>query len=200
VFLAITLQHCLARPTRTGAPNESSATAVLRCGPGSTGGPLFLIYRHTRRPPWFCPWTHVRKASRTCHRAGVAPRWRAWPSKALSPNSDTTEIQRGNRAVRHRDLPRSPRAWASKGSCANGKTCCGSEIDRGFPRSGTRSTAAVSSWVPGSSYRSSEHQGQGAHSTASRTPAKSKRSRAPTLKTYLTCENPPSPLKFTSTH
>jgi hypothetical protein len=43
-------------------------------------------------------------------------------------------------------------------------------------------------------------QGQGAHSTASRTPAKSKRSRAPTLKTYLTCENPPSPLKFTSTH
>ncbi len=30
---------------------------------------------------------------------------RAWPSKPLSPNSDTTEIQRGNRAVRHRELP-----------------------------------------------------------------------------------------------
>ncbi len=39
-------------------------------------------------------WTHVRKASRTYHRAEVAPRRRAWLSKPLSPNSDTTEIQR----------------------------------------------------------------------------------------------------------
>src|SRR4029077_199598 len=33
---------------------------------------------------------------------GVAPRLRA--CKPLSPNSDTTEIQRGNRAVHHRDF------------------------------------------------------------------------------------------------
>jgi hypothetical protein len=43
--------------------------------------------------------THVRKASRTCHRAGgVAPPWRAWPSKpfpqtATLPKS-SEEIER----------------------------------------------------------------------------------------------------------
>jgi hypothetical protein len=44
----------------------------------------------------------------------------------------------------------SPRAWASKASCGSGRSCCGSEIDRGFPRG-----------IMGA-------QGQGAHSTASR--------------------------------
>ena len=29
----------------------------------------------------FSLWTHVRMALRTYHRAVVAPRWRAWPSR-----------------------------------------------------------------------------------------------------------------------
>jgi hypothetical protein len=48
------------------------------------------------------PWTRVRKlviAPGLLQRAGMA-------KQALSSNSDTTEIQRGNRAVRHRELSR----------------------------------------------------------------------------------------------
>ena len=47
-----------------------------------------------------------------------------------------SELERVARQSSGASSPRfgSPRAWASKASCGSGRSCCGSEIDRGVPR------------------------------------------------------------------
>ena len=70
---------------RRGIEFEALDNGLLRCANPAC---------HTRRPPWFCLWTHgsagvyatyemqvsCRKQSLSS-RPGVAPPWRAWPSK-----------------------------------------------------------------------------------------------------------------------
>jgi hypothetical protein len=59
------------------------------------------------------------------HVAGMA-------KQALSPDSGTTEIQRGNRAMRHLNISGRLEHGALAVNFANGTTSCGSEIDHGW--------------------------------------------------------------------
>ena len=96
--------------------------------------------RRNQRQPRRC---HTTAEDRLVWSPSPIPHPETQLNIAGSSKVPSREVRQANRAVCHRKLPGSPRAWALRANFANGRTCCGSEIDHGYPWPRSRSNKSV---------------------------------------------------------